>query len=338
MWMIVSMIWANLMISASAQELPRWSEDPSRTGIYNYHYWYPIYVNDYLKEVVSGVEALRQTSKRSCAAPYQRVLNKKEFHLVYALGYFDDSHGIDMIHDGINWGLSPSLDIEIFHVVRESLLRPCENNSNRQACGFSQTGNPLDGRVELVKSILFLGEQINFKITLTYASASANYDQNLTDLRSRQRYLSWQSEQNYFENIGVADALFYNGHSRDGGGPDFKPPILNRARKVNYDGYYRVQREGIKRVLKQIREKSYKEGILGFFSCYSQRHFYSALTKANPKQKLVLSSDTIDYLDTLLVSMGYVEALMHGQCGRDLELSAQQGERLLKGFKAFRLE
>jgi hypothetical protein len=36
--------------------------------------------------------------------------------------------------------------------------------------------------------------------------------------------------------------------------------------------------------------------------------------------------------------MGYVEALMHGQCGRDLELSAQQGERLLKGFKAFRLE
>lgn len=338
MGMLLAVFWAILLSVASTQEVSKWEDDPSRTGIYNYYYWYPTYLDDYLNEVVKAVESHSDQSTMSCAKSFKRILNKKEFHLVYALGYFDDSHGIDMIHNGINWGLSPSLDIEIFHIIRELLLQPCDPKYHRQSCGFTQTGDALNGRVELIKNMTLEGESINFKMTLTYASASVNFDQNLTDLRSRQRYLSWQSEQNYFENIGKADAIFYNGHSRDGGGPDFKPPILNQANKVNYDGYYRIQREGIKRVLKQIKESAYKDGLLGFFSCYSQRHFYSALTKANPNQKLILSSDTIDYLDTLLVSMGYVEALMQGQCGSNLAAVAQQGERLSKGFKAFRLE
>lgn len=336
MWVFLLSVWASFITKLPAQELSKWPDDTSRTGIYNYYYWYPTYLSDYLKEVVSAIEKHPVEKSNSCISQYQKVLSKKEFHLVYALGYFDDSNGIEMIHNNVNWGLSPSLDIEIFHIIRESLIQPCEENQKKLTCGFTQLGNPLEGQVELNKSIIFLGEPIKFRITLTYASASANYDQNLTDLRSRQRYLSWQSEQNYFENIGIADAVFYNGHSRDGGGPDFKPPILNSSKKVNYDGYYRVMREGIKRVLQQMKKQSYKESYLGLFSCYSQRHFYKDLTKANPKQKLILSSDTIDYLDTLLASMGYVEALMHGKCGSGLEQIAQQGERLQKGFKAFR--
>jgi hypothetical protein len=310
----------------------------NESHIYGYDYWFPKYVNDYLKLVDQSPVAIATPvgGDVQCQNLYKNSLAKGSMDIRYALGYFDDSQGIDVVYDGTNYGLSPSLDIEIFHVVRNALKAKCEDN--RLLCGFNESGDPEQGQVELTKTIQLFGKDVLVKMTLTHASASDNFEANKSTLKDRQDFLTKQSEQNYFGGIGVADVVFYNGHSRNGGGPDFNPPLLNSELHVNYDGYYRVKQPGIRRVLSQLKTNPNKDSIMGFFSCFSQSHFYDMLIKANPKQRLVLSADKINYLNSLEASVGYLEGFMHGQCGQNLADMAKQGDVVKVGFKGFQLK
>jgi hypothetical protein len=304
--------------------------------IYAYNYWYPQYLETYLKKVDAVTTATPQADhKAQCLPVFKNSLKSKVFDIRYALGYFDDSKGEEVVYEGINYGLSPSLDISIFDVVREFLQKPC--TARRALCGFAQSGDPKQGKVILEKQIQLMGSEVLARITLTHASASESFIANTGSLKERQAFLTQQSEENYFGGLGKADVVFYNGHSRNGGGPDFKPPHLNSELHVNYNGYYKVKKPGIRKVIEKIRQGENKDSVIGFFSCSSYSHFYEMLLDANPKQRMVLSSDLMTYLDTLYGSMGYLEGLLHGQCGQDLADTAKQTEAIKEGFKGFQI-
>lgn len=307
----------------------------ANAAIYNYDYWWPRELAAYFEQVNSTQINTAQAGK--CAPVFKNAIRNGVLDIRYALGYFDDSQGIEINYNGINYGISPSLDIVVFNVLRGFLKAPCNPNSGQVLCGFSEQGEASKGLVVLSKNINLLGQRVTARITLTQASASESFVQNKSNLKDRQQFLTQQSEQNYFGGIGSADIVFYNGHSRNGGGPDFNPPVLTRDLHVDYKGYYEVRRIGIKRVLDLIKKGGNKDQILGFFSCYSQKHFYRDLLAANPKQKLVLSADTIDYLDTLVASSGYLEGLLRGYCGQDLADIAKQGEKIKEGFQGFQI-
>lgn len=313
--------------------------------IYNYDYWWP-------KELVSYFEKVNQThistpqvsidSKgqtiQKCMPVYKNALSKGVLDVHYALGYFDDSQAIDIIYDNKNFGLSPSLDIAVFDVIRVFLKSPCNTNSPQKLCGFTEQGEASNGLVILSKPIELLGQSVTMRISLSYASASESFVANKSTLIERQKFLTQQSEQNYFGALaGAADVVFYNGHSRNGGGPDFNPPLLKEDLHVDYDGYYQIRKPGITRVLEMIKNGRNKDQVIGFFSCYSQRWFYDSIMKANPKQRVVFSADTIDYLDSLQASMGYLEGFMQGYCGQDLADIAKQGDKIKTGFQGFQI-
>lgn len=317
----------------------------AQATIYRYDYWWPLELQKYFEQVNQTEISTPQSSVNrrgekvyKCGNLYAPALEKGEYVVNYALGYFDDSQGIDIIYDNKNYGISPSVDIAVFHVIRRYLLAPCVVGSPQRLCGFVETGVPSMGLIRLSKKITILDREIDFVVQLSQASASESFADNQGLLRERQSQLTAQSELNYFGGFNSADAVFYNGHSRNGGGPDFKPPVLKESdRKVDYDGYYRIRREGISRVIEALRSPPHSQQIVGFFSCYAQRHFHRDLTRQNPAQKLILSSDTIDYLDTLLASMGYLEGMMRGYCGQDLADVAKQGEKIKRGFMGFQL-
>lgn len=315
---------------------PKEPDAPKKNHIYNYDYWYPGIIEDYMKLVDQAPATLATPAGGDvqCLPLFKNPIKNGLMDIRYALGYFDDSQGIDIIYDNVNYGMSPSLDIEVFHVVRAFLAKPCEGS--RVLCGFSPSGDPEQGKVTLEKQINLLGNQITARITLTQASASDNFVQNQSTLKDRQSFLTLQSEENYFGGLGIADVVFYNGHSRNGGGPDFNPPQLGPDLHVNYDGYYKVVHPGIKRVLAQIKQNPNKDSVIGLFSCFSESHFYDMLIKANPKQRMVLSSDVINYLDSLKASLGYLEGLMRGQCGQNLADIAKQ-DTVKAGFKGFQI-
>ena len=308
--------------------------------IYAYKYLGRQLIKTYTEQIsvsqsanVAGVDSLNK-----CQPLYKNVHQNKVLDIRYALGYFDDSRGFDIRWNGKNWGYSPSLDIGIFESIRDTLTERCKKPSQLNLCGFNETGNPKLGKVILQKKIQLLGEDVQVRITLTHASASESFIENTRSLNQRQEFLTKQSEENYFDGIGKADVVIYNGHSRNGGGPDFNPPILDSTLHTDYNGYYEIQRPGIKRVLELIKTAENKESVLAFFSCYSKKHFYNDLLLANPEQRLILSAETIDYHDSLKASMGYLEGFMRGACGQDLADIAKQGDRIKNGFIGFQLK
>ncbi len=330
-----------LVLSSALVQIAQAQEKP-RPKIYAYDYWAYKTAKEFIQQmdqstVIQDITAQNQNGDLQCMPVFKNSIKSGVLDIRYALGYFDDSQGIDIMYDGFNYGLSPSLDIEIFHILRRVLTEPCDSKT-RQLCEFKETGDPQTGLVVLTKPVTILGSQILAKITLTHASASESYLENKGSMAETQKKLALQSEQNYFDQIGIADVVIYNGHSRNGGGPDFNPPLLDKSLHVDYDGYYRVKKPGITRVLNQIKKNPNKDFILGLFACYSQKHYYSSLVKANKAQKMVLSTDTIDYFDSLHGTLGLMESLLRGQCGDNMNKFIQQNEKLIKGYKAFNVK
>lgn len=332
-----------LTLNAQAQiQVQAEVQASARGEVYAYTHWGYDNIKKYVAEIDSAITAkpapLVEAAPNKCLPVFKNALDKGVFDIRYALGYFDDSQGIDIVWNNQNYGLSPSLDIGIFKSIRHVLTETCENKSQLDLCGFTESGDPDLGKVILQKRITLLGKSVVARISLTQASASESFEDNKNSLAERQKFLTLQSEENYFGGIGIADLVIYNGHSRNGGGPDFNPPILNSLLHTDYDGYYRVKKPGISRVLKMIKENPNKDSVLGFFSCFSKKHFYDDLLKANPKQRLVLSSDVVNYFDSLKGSMGYLEGLLKGTCGQDLADIAKQGDAIKAGFLGFQIK
>lgn len=312
------------------------------TDIYSYNYWGYQTIKSYVTEIANSPLAnggvAVDPAQNQCLPIYKNAINNGVFDIRYALGYFDDSRGTDIIWNNVNYGLSPSLDIGIYNSIRHALTEPCTDRSQLNLCDFRESGDASMGKVLLQKNINLMGSNVLVRITLTQASASESFVDNKGRLADRQKFLTAQSEENYFGGIGVADVVIYNGHSRNGGGPDFNPPILNSELHPNYDGYYRVKRPGISRVLDLIKKGQNKDTVLTFFSCFSKKHFLDALLKANPKQRLVLSADTIDYFDSLKGSIGYLEGLMRGTCRQQLADIAKQGDKMKTSFQGYQIQ
>ena len=318
------------------------AEEKTKPKIYAYDYWAYKTAHEFIDQMdqntdIKQLSAQNPNGDLQCMPVFKNSIKNGVLDIRYALGYFDDSQGIDIMYDGFNYGLSPSLDVEVFHILRRALTDTCDTPT-KQLCGFKETGNPASGLVELSKNVNILGSNVLVKITLTHASASESFTDNKGPLADTQKALTLQSEQNYFDHIGISDVVIYNGHSRNGGGPDFNPPLLDKHLHVDYDGYYRVKKPGITRVLNQMKKNPNKDFILGLFACYSQKHYYSALTKVNKNQRMVLSIDTIDYFDSLHASLGLMESLLRGQCGDNTNKFIQLTEKLSKGYKAFQIK
>ncbi|MGZ3796588.1 MAG: hypothetical protein ACXVB1_09490 [Pseudobdellovibrionaceae bacterium] len=302
-------------------------------GTYGYAYWAPKIISNYLQKVEAHSPA---GNLARCDHLYVKALNKSILDIRYALGYFDDSNGQEKKWNGIDFGLSPSLDIEVFHALRKALLTPCRGPSLR-LCGFSQSGDPQSGKVVLRKYLNLQGQRILVNLTLTQASASPYFLQNKGALASRQHFLTQQSEENFFGGLEIADVVFYNGHSRNGGGPDFAPPVLDSHNRVNYKGYYQVKQSGILKTMAALKRNPNPEFLLGLFSCYSRKHFYNTFMRSNPHQHLVLSADTVDYFDSLKASIGYLEGVLRGVCGQELADTAKQEKKIKVGFQGYHI-
>ena len=301
----------------------------AHADVYGYEQWMPTMVKNYLMEVTSYAP---NREPGGCDSMYGPMLKDGVLDIVYAFGYFDDSTGAERIEGGVNYGYSPSLDIAAFKAMRQAIVGACNGFSSR-LCGFSEAGNPDAGRLTFEKRMKLNGQKIVVRITMTHASASESFARNKGELAGRQKLMSLQSEENYFEGLKTADIVFYNGHSRNGGGPDFNPPILNSHMKTDYDNYYEIRRPGIKRVLASLTSNPNPGFVLGLFSCYSRKHFLDNFMNTNSKQRLILSADTIDYMDTMNASAGYLEGMLHGLCGSQLSDVAERNEKLRGGFQ-----
>ncbi len=304
---------------------------PASAAIFDYDIYLPQTIKAYIRDMQSGSRA---EGSPQCEPMYRPMLKDGILDIRYAFGYFDDSQGKQLRWNGINYGISPSMDIVAFESLRQVLASRCTYR-NMRLCEFQASGDQRMGKMIFEKEMEIQGEEVLVRITMTQGSVSESYSQNIGQQANKQRFFIDQSEENYFGGLEEADVVFYNGHSRDGGGPDFRPPILNKYNKTDYKNYYQVEKPGIRKTLEAISRNPNPGFVVGLFSCYSRSHFYKDFMRQNPEQRLILSADTIDYFDSMIASIGYMEAILRGQCGQDMANTAKKGSKIKRGYQQY---
>lgn len=250
---------------------------------------------------------LPEQQKTQCFRRYSDLISDDILDIRIALGYFDWTNGNEIP----GYGYSPSMDLGAFSALENILQDHC--TGRLQFCGFKQSH---DDPSLFFKEITIFNKKITARIKMNYSSDSEFYEDNTKINREEQNKRSSYMDKFFSDGLKQADALFYFGHSRKGGGPDFHPPILNSARRVNYDGYYFPLRPGFKKMMMGLSNTNEQTKIFGLMSCDSRDLFLKPIRKIATNTG-VISSTAILELDQVFTAMiGAIDALLRGQCQR----------------------
>lgn len=254
-------------------------------------------------------EELSAEQQTSCRKRYDGLVSDRSLDIKIALGYFDWTSGRIVKYKGGNYGFSPSIDLGAYKALTKLMLSPCRNKA--QFCGFRKDS---EDDYHFAKTVQIHGIPITAKIELHFSSATEFLNHNLGGYHKEQN-IKTNFMNNFFENaLRNADATFYFGHSRNGGGPDFSPPVFVRGKnKVNYNGYYEIKQPGFKKLLAAINGES-RTKILGLMSCASKLHFFNKIKSVAPEMGVISSKEVITIDEVYTAMVGALDSLLRGQC------------------------
>jgi hypothetical protein len=253
----------------------------------------------------------------------ERPMLKKETILIYiAFGYQ-------------NGELSMTEDIATLNALEELLTRRCtahDKKNNIQLCGFQTTNTSAPA---LTKTIV-RNDSTSQKIQIQLRGSSFtpyDYD-NQTLYKDQQIAKSALAQDKFLLALTTHDVVLYIGHSRDGGGPDFYPPVLlpEFANEPAVEGdmvdysHYAKNPQGILSMLDTLNNSPKHASVIGLFSCSSAMHFYKQISRFTaPKTQLLTTTQATEKsFEAMLVGLNGV---LTGQCDQALnaEMSSYDG-------------
>ncbi|MGE0616097.1 MAG: hypothetical protein AB7P04_10690 [Bacteriovoracia bacterium] len=234
-----------------------------------------------------------------CSSAFSRIFGKPTADIRLVFGY-KDARPARFVGDRY----------ERMMVIRR-LMAPCV--ADQSVCGFRR--DPGDAELFL-KDIP--GETGDTTVRLRVVASSAGPDDDANREDPFQSWLSRRAEQVFLSGLQFADVVFYLGHSRSGGGPDFTPPRLDSAQHADY-AWYKAQAPGLKRMLESLARADIPPRWIGLFSCVSERHFLEASTKALPRSVrgevgFITSDRLLYYWDSLQNALAALSAVLGKRC------------------------
>ncbi len=226
----------------------------------------------------------------SCNAVVKKIADKAVVEIVYVFGY-KDSRPAKFVYDKYE---------RINFLSR--LQGPC--GKNQLLCEFQRS----DGDAFIFSKSI--GEKKIF-IKVIGSSVTENDEENRN--MKYQDWLSLRARNELHWGLQRADVVFYNGHSRSGGGPDFFVPKLRKDQHIDYD-YYLTARTHFVQIVETLRKAKKKSKVFGIFSCKADEHFAQVLVKENPDILFVAARKLISYYEALNESEQALEAILHGKC------------------------
>lgn len=191
----------------------------------------------------------------------------------------------------------------------DRLLKPCQ--AWEVVCGFTMdAGNP----EFFTKKLVWYDKKERYIQIQVLASSIGPDDQWNRESRI-QKWNSDRTRRLFRRAITKSDIVFYNGHSRTGGGPDFSPPLLQKEGGVLYS-HYQNERPGMKDLLEDLeRAKGARQPrLLGLFSCASHTLFRDELRKAKPKLGVISSEALLYQKDAMDNMVAALTAVLKGEC------------------------
>jgi hypothetical protein len=148
--------------------------------------------------------------------------------------------------------------------MAEALTKPCVGE--RRDCGFVRSAEDEELFSKEMRDAH--GKSRWIRLRLAGSAASADDEENRRD--PFQAWKTRRAARLFHEGLRSADAVFYDGHSRDGGGPDFAPPRLRADRHVDY-GWYLAKRPGMRALERALAGAPRPARVVGLYSCDSNR-------------------------------------------------------------------
>lgn len=228
-------------------------------------------------------------------------------NIAVAFGYSDmTDEGYDLVVDGFT---KSSL---IFN-----LTNPCVY-IGQGFCDFKVAEENEHGISFYTREITAAGRRLTANLYTVSSGYSISNSDNKTIYKGLQNEQTKTAAHSYGLALKSADMVFYEGHSRDGGGPDFAPPRQTASGAVDYS-WYRANKPGLKLLLASLAQAQPKPMFLGLYSCASRLHFLDALERQAPEAKLILSTKTVEAGKTKLALLRTLESVLNFECDSDLK-------------------
>jgi hypothetical protein len=162
------------------------------------------------------------------------------------------------------------------------------------------------------------------KINLRVVSSSVGPDDDQNRLNPMQKWQSEYAEHVFREGLSRSQLIFYDGHSRDGGGPDFSPPRCTKNGHVDY-GWYIRHRPGLKATIASLKTRKKIEMLpppfIGLFSCVSDHHFAKRIREVQKGTAMINTSSLIYYADAMRSLNQAMVNLLEMKCEKDFKIS-----------------
>ncbi|MBP9681380.1 MAG: hypothetical protein KBD76_08240 [Bacteriovorax sp.] len=261
----------------------------------------------------------------TCAEKYTQIYNKPTVDFKIVFGYLDTQEGY-------------TSDLTMREALVATLTTPCpEKKSNIYACGLSKD---LDDADKFYKEVIdFKGEKHRVVFTIVNSSYSYSEEDNIA-FAEQQKEQSQKAREAFLDGLQNASVIIYNGHSRDGGGPDFDPPVLKKNNHVDYNWYHK-NKPGLKQILSALEEgkKAGKKApaVMAFNSCNSHLHFHRSLSQAAPDSGLLMTTQSSYFIDEPYTTIGMINAILGQFCEPSFSASINGSPKIDKGsrIKAF---
>jgi hypothetical protein len=189
------------------------------------------------------------------------------------------------------------------------LLRTCQGDE--VVCGF--TPDPNNAEFFSKKILWYDGKERAVQVQVLTSSVGPDDEWNRNS--SLQSWNSDRTRRLFRKALAFSDIVFYNGHSRVGGGPDFFPPKIFKSGMIQYD-YYQAARPGLKDLLADLEatKKARQPRLLGVFSCASNKHFQQSILDTKPKLGLIASQALLYQSDAMENMVAGLSAVLRGEC------------------------
>lgn len=282
----------------------------------------------------AGGELQSGEDRQSCTQFYSRFQASRSLRIQVSFGYADDSSGTPYVFEKKSLGYHAAVDGAYADAFRRSLLAPCLGSL--QACEFREES---PGRFIKTVAAPPNGAPLHVEVLLDHSALTPLHKLNTGTRREEQRRKSAAARAAYLGALRSSDVILYIGHSRNGGGPDFSPPLLRKDGRVDYRGYYMKKRPGLSLMLQALRDRPEPPPLLGLYSCYSELQFGKRLSEASPGTGFILSGTdgTMELDNNSNAAFATIDSLLRFQCysgfQQELDASSPQGRNVsVRGF------
>lgn len=273
-----------------------------------------LWAQDFYKAIQEHMDDLQQirsatardTKSLKCINRYNNLMKDGTLNIVVAFGYSDFVPN------------TPVYDWYMTKGLKRALMEPCRQGLN--ACEFKQSKNDPNKLFKMIEDLD--GKMKKVELVLIQGALTGHHPTNISPINlARQMALCQSVTARFYDEIKKgSEIVYYSGHSRDGGGPDFCPPITRADGHVDYN-WYHAHKPGLKILLGALKNTVKAPQVLALHSCSSLSHFSKAVSAASPGTALMGYRKTVGMTPDFKNMFGGLDALLSFRCQKGLSES-----------------